>query len=165
MLALVRAGPCANAQVTCPWDKHPEPSVVGGACLSQSTRWSDEVVNVTSSNHTVFSNSWSRFPRREQSRSKCAFPNLMLILRNTAGPGRSAQVPQSVAWPKACENSQQAPDKAAVCGVLDQSRLAEGRKWTEFLLNEARSESSQVLPDSVPGQHNNLLSAHSASCG
>lgn len=71
----------------------------------------------------------------------------MLILRNTAGRGSSAQVPQSAAGQKAHENLQQAPNKATVCGVLDQSLLAEGGKRSEFLLNEAHSESSQALLD------------------
>lgn len=61
-------------------------------------------------------------------------------------------------------NPQQAPNKATVCGALDPSLGAEGGKWTEFLLNEAHSESSQVLLDSEPGENDNLLSAQRVSC-
>ena len=132
-----------------PADKH-GPSAVTGACLSQATRRSHEIVNVASRNHTVLSTSWSHFPRREQSLSKCVLSKLMLILRNTAGRRRWAQVPQSAARRKALKKPQPSPNKAAVCGVLDQSLLAVGRMWTEFLLNEAHSESSQVLLHSVP---------------
>ena len=52
---------------------------------------------MTSSQHTTFSSSKGRFPRREQSPAKHVPPNSTLIPRNTAGPWSSAQVLQSAA--------------------------------------------------------------------
>lgn len=152
MFTLVCPGPPVNMQVShhavYPGGSKPhEPPVVRGSV--HKLAWYGSQCSVSS--HTMFSSSWSRFPRREQSPPKRVLPNSLLILRNTAGRGSSAQVPQSAAGQKAHENLQQAPNKATVCGVLDESLLAEGGKRSEFLLNKAHSESSQALLDSVPG--------------
>ena len=89
----------------------------------------------------------------------------MLILRNTAGLGELDAGSTKCCLAESSRNLRQEPNKAAVYGALDPSLGAAGGKWTEFLLNQPHSESSQVSLDSEPGEHGNWLSASSGSCG
>ena len=122
---------------------------------------------MTSRHHTthVLSSGQSHLPRREQSPAKCVLPNSMLILRNTAGLGELDAGSTKCCLAESSRNLRQEPNKAAVYGALDPSLGAAGGKWTEFLLNQPHSESSQVSLDSEPGEHGNWLSASSGSCG
>ena len=69
----------------------------------------------------------------------------MLILRSTAGQGELDTGSAKCCLAESSRHPQHKPNKAAVCGALDPSLGAAEGKWTEFLLNQAHSESSQVF--------------------
>ena len=163
MWAPRHTGPHVTAQPICPWRYTSWVTIVCRVCLLVHTLvpWGHQH-DLQPPHHTC---SASPFPRREQSPGECVLPNSMLILRNTAGLGELDTGSAKCCFAESSRHPQQEPNKAAVCGALDPSLGAAGGKWTEFLLNQAHSESSQVFLDPEPGEHDNWLSAPSVSCG